>query len=81
MIGRRPLWLAFGVVLLILCGMAGSTVYHGLTTGCVKARYGYHCQAVVPVRYAITMVLTGLGCLVLAAGTVLGFGMAFTRRR
>jgi len=80
-IGRRLLWLAFGIVLLVLCGMAGSTVYRGLTTGCVKARYGYHCQAVVPVRYAITMVLTGLGCLVLAAGTVLGFGMAFRRGR
>lgn len=81
MTGRRLSWLAFGIVLSVLCGMAGETVYHGLATGCIKARYGYHCQAVVPVRYAITMVLTGLGCLILAAGTVLGFGMAFRRRR
>jgi hypothetical protein len=42
--------------------LAGHTVYEGLTTGCVKAKYGWHCQATAPILYVVTIMLTGVAC-------------------
>jgi hypothetical protein len=55
----------FFVMALIVWGLAilaGQVVYEGLTTGCVKAKYGWHCQATAPILYLVTITLTGVAC-------------------
>jgi hypothetical protein len=53
------------LVALVIWGLAilaGHTVYEGLVTGCVKAKYGWHCQATAPILYAVTIAFTGIAC-------------------
>jgi hypothetical protein len=42
--------------------LAGQTVYEGLVTGCVKAKYGWHWQTRAPILYVGTIVFTGIAC-------------------
>jgi hypothetical protein len=52
----------FSVALVVwaLAILAGHTVYEGLVTGCVKAKYGWHCQATAPILYVVTIAFTGI---------------------
>lgn len=59
---KRAGLLLVALVVWGLAILAGHTVYEGLITGCVKAKYGWHCQATAPTLYAATLAFTVIAC-------------------
>jgi hypothetical protein len=63
MIGvKRASLFLVALVVWSLAIVAGQTVYEGLMTGCIKAKYGWHCQDTAPILYVVTIAFTGIAC-------------------
>ena len=66
--GRHPrlariAGIAAVALMIALACVAARDAWIGFTTGCVRAKYGQHCLATMPWRYAITLGMTCLGSL------------------
>ena len=73
--------LALLVVSLLAAGAFGSwRLYQGLTTSCIRVRYGYDCLSDEPWNYAFCVLTTALGAMAgLGSATFIGYLRIYER--